>query len=114
MKIRFASISRSRFFFWLGVVLAILIRLGLDLGSGYRGDIMIYLAATWKIMHFGIQSAYHAVEGVPPFDDPPMLLYPFWLIGWFYYHLFGPAFPLPGIHDARLLRFLLRLPNLLA
>jgi hypothetical protein len=73
--------------------LAAAVRLALDAGRGYEGDVVAYLAQTWKMVHYGIHSACLTFNGVPPSDNPPVLLYPFWLLGWLYQHLISPSFP---------------------
>lgn len=94
--------------------LAALLRLALDTGRGYEGDIAVYLALAWKTVHFGIHSAYLPVTDVPPPNNPPLLLYPFWLLGSLYQQFCSPLFPPPWLSDPGLLRFMLRLPSLIA
>ncbi len=94
--------------------LAALVRLALDTGRGYEGDVAIYLSLAWKTVHFGIQSAYLNVSAVPPPNTPPFLLYPFWLLGWLFQQLISPLFPPTWLNDPDGLRFMLRLPSLSA
>jgi Gpi18-like mannosyltransferase len=70
------------------------------------------MALTWKTVHYGIHSAYVTVGGVPSSDNPPVLLYPFWFLGWLYQKLISPSFPPIWVSDPKLLRFMLRLPSL--
>ena len=65
-------------------------------------------------MHYGIQTAYLPISEVPPTDNPPMLVYPLWLVGWLFRQVFSPLFPPPWLNDPPILRFLLRLPALAA
>ena len=51
---------------------------------------------------------------VPPPNTPPLLLYPFWALGWLYQQLFSPLFPPTWLNDPPILRFMLRLPALAA
>jgi hypothetical protein len=90
--------------------LAALIRLAFDAGRGYEGDVDLYLALVWKTVRYGIQSAYIAKEVIAS-DNPPLLLYPFWFLGWLYKQLVAPLFSPPWINDPRLLRVMLRLPG---
>jgi Gpi18-like mannosyltransferase len=106
------STSRQRFRIFVVFGLAAAVRLALDAGRGYPGDVDAYLAQTWKMVHYGIHSAYLTFNGVPPSDNPPVLLYPFWLLGWLYQHLISPSFPPTWVSDPKLLRFVLRLPSL--
>jgi dolichyl-phosphate-mannose-protein mannosyltransferase len=92
--------------------IAAVVRLVLDTGRGYKGDVDSYLALTWKTVNYGIHSAYVGLNGVPPYDNPPVLLYPFWLLGWLYQQLISPSFPPTWLSDPQLLRFMLRLPTL--
>src|SRR6266480_7095886 len=109
------SPSRRREFFIAGVfALAALVRFVLDTGRGYEGDVELYLAQTWKTVHYGIQSAYLEINGVPPSDNPPLLLYPFWLLGWLYRQFISPSFPPTWLNEPAILRFMLRLPSLFA
>lgn len=102
---------------------ATLIRVPLDLGSGYEGniasygkegDIATYMALAWKTAGHGIHSGYVQVEGSPPSDNPPVLLYPFWLVGRIYLRLFSPLFGQLPVSYPSALRFMLRLPALAA
>src|SRR5205814_7818437 len=69
---------------------AALVRLSFDFGLGYEGDVSLYLSLTWKMVHEGIQSAYINSSGRLPSDNPPVLLYPFWLLGHVYQHFMSP------------------------
>ncbi len=110
-----ASLTRGHaLLIFAAFTLAALVRLALDTGRGYEIDVGIYLSLTWKTVHYGIHSAYLDVNGVPPSDNPPLLLYPFWLLGWLYQQFISPAFPPPSLSDAGLLRLMLRLPSLIA
>src|SRR5260370_31493528 len=62
----------------------------------------------------GIHSAYLRISESPPFDNPPLLLYPFWFLGWLYQRLVSPLFGCTRLEDPDALRFLLRLPSLVA
>src|SRR6266404_3709414 len=84
--------------------LAALVRIPFDLGRGYEGDIASY----------GIHSAYLQVNDSPPSDNPPVLLYPFWFLGWLYEQLISPLFGRTRLGDPDMLRFMLRLPGLAA
>ncbi len=65
-------------------------------------------------MSYGIHSAYLQVNDSPPSDNPPVLLYPFWLLGWLYEQLISPLFGRTRLGDPDMLRFMLRLPGLAA
>src|SRR2546430_3521949 len=115
------SSSGKRFRLLVLFGLAMLVRLALDTGQGYNVDVHTYLALTWKIVHYGLHSAYvqdsqntwlERLNAVPPSDNPPVLLYPFWLLGWLYKQLISPSFPPIWLSDPKLLRFMLRLPSL--
>jgi Gpi18-like mannosyltransferase len=104
-------------------VAAALVRIPFDLGRGYegdiasygkQGDIAIYIALAWKTVSHGIHSAYVQVDGSPPSDNPPVLLYPFWFLGWLYEKLISPLFGRTRLGDPDMLRFMLRLPGLFA
>jgi Gpi18-like mannosyltransferase len=104
-------------------VIAAVIRISLDFGSGYEGniasygkegDIATYMALAWKTAGHGIHSGYVQVEGSPPSDNPPVLLYPFWLVGRIYLRLFSPLFGQLPVSYPNVLRFMLRLPALAA
>ena len=104
-------------------VIAALIRIPLDLSSGYegniasygkQGDIAAYIALAWKTVSHGIHSAYLQVNGTPPSDNPPVLLYPFWFLGWLYEQLISPLFGRTQVSYPDILRFMLRLPGLAA
>jgi len=104
-------------------LVAALIRIPLDIGSGYegdiasygkQGDIAAYIALAWKTVSRGIHSAYLPVNGSPPSDNPPVLLYPFWFLGWMYEQLISPLFGQTEVSYPDALRFLLRLPSLAA
>jgi len=104
-------------------VIAAVIRIPLDFGSGYEGniasygkegDIATYMALAWKTAGHGIHSGYVQVEGSPPSDNPPVLLYPFWLVGRIYLRLFSPLFGQLPVSYPSALRFMLRLPALAA
>ncbi|MEP7200855.1 MAG: hypothetical protein ABI874_13615, partial [Chloroflexota bacterium] len=95
-------------------VVAALVRLALDTGRGYEGDVAIYLSLAWKTVTYGIHSAYLNVSDVPPPNTPPLLLYPLWLMGWLYQQIFSPLFPPTWLNDPPILRFMLRLPSLAA
>src|SRR5207237_5365790 len=79
----------------LMAALAVLLRLALDLGRGYEGDVALYLARTWKVVTLGLHTAYLNISEVPPSDNPPFQLYPFWLLGWLFQQLFSPLFRPP-------------------
>ena len=104
-------------------VVAALIRIPFDLGRGYegniasygkQGDIAIYIALAWKTVGHGVHSAYSQIAGSPPSDNPPVLLYPFWFLGWLYEKLISPLFGRTRLGDPDMLRFMLRLPGLFA
>ncbi len=104
-------------------VVAALIRIPFDLGRGYEGDIAVYgkqgdiatyIALAWKTVGHGIHSAYVQVSDSPPSDNPPVLLYPFWFLGWLYEKLISPLFGRTRLGDPDMLRFMLRLPGLAA
>ncbi len=104
-------------------VFAALVRIPFDLGRGYegdiasygkQGDIATYIALAWKIVSHGIHSAYVQMNGSPPSDNPPVLLYPFWFLGWLYEQLISPLFGRTRLGDPDMLRFMLRLPGLAA
>jgi len=104
-------------------IIAALIHIPLDVGSGYEGDIAsygkqgdvaTYIALAWKTVGHGIHSAYLQVNGSPPSDNPPVLLYPFWFLGWMYEQLFSPLFGRTQVSYPDMLRFMLRLPGLAA
>ncbi|HYR23000.1 MAG TPA: hypothetical protein VEP30_08790 [Chthoniobacterales bacterium] len=104
-------------------ILAALVRIPFDLGRGYegdiasygkQGDIATYIALAWKTVSYGIHSAYLQVNGSPPSDNPPVLLYPFWFLGWLYEQLISPLFGRTRLGDPDMLRFMLRLPGLAA
>src|SRR5258708_37421263 len=103
--------------------LAALVRIPFDLGRGYEGDIAsygkegdiaTYIALTWKTVSYGIHSAYLQVNGSPPSDNPPVLLYPFWFLGWLYEQLISPLFGSTRLGDPDMLRFMLRIPGFAA
>jgi Gpi18-like mannosyltransferase len=94
-------------------MLAALIRIPFDLGRGYPGDVAYYLSLAWKMVSYGIHSAYVKVDGWPPSDNPPVLLYPFWFLGWLYEQLLSPLFGRTRLGNPDMLRFMLRLPGLL-
>ncbi len=103
--------------------LAALVRIPFDLGRGYegdiasygkQGDIATYIALAWKTVSYGIHSAYLQVNDSPPSDNPPVLLYPFWFLGWLYEQLISPLFGRTRLGDPDMLRFMLRLPGLAA
>src|SRR4030095_6696038 len=103
--------------------IAALVRIPLDLGSGYegeiasygkQGDIATYIALAWKTAGHGIQSGYLEVNGSSPSDNPPVLLYPFWFFGWLYQKLISPLFGRTPVSYPEMLRFMLRLPGLAA
>lgn len=83
--------------------------------TGYWGDIEIYMAWTHQVVHHGIHSAYSPDFVAPP-NTTPVLLYPFWVAGRIFQGLYSPEFPPPWIDRSgqQYLRFLLRLPALLA
>jgi Gpi18-like mannosyltransferase len=104
-------------------LIAALVRIPLDLGRGYegdiasygkQGDIAAYIALTWKTVSHGIHSAYLQVNGTPPSDNPPVLLYPFWFLGWLYEQLISPLFGRTRLGDPDMLRFMLRIPGFAA
>ncbi|HST30577.1 MAG TPA: hypothetical protein VLK27_07025 [Chthoniobacterales bacterium] len=104
-------------------IIAALVRIPFDLGRGYegdiasygkQGDIATYIALTWKTVSYGIQSAYVQVSESPPSDNPPVLLYPFWFLGWLYEQLISPLFGRTHLGDPAMLRFMLRLPGLVS
>ncbi|PYL55086.1 MAG: hypothetical protein DMF29_04275 [Verrucomicrobia bacterium] len=104
-------------------IFAAVVRILLDLGRGYegdiasygkQGDIATYIALAWKTVSYGIHSAYLQVNGSPPSDNPPLLLYPFWFFGWLYEQLISPLFGRTRLGDPDMLRFMLRLPGLAA
>jgi Gpi18-like mannosyltransferase len=104
-------------------IIAALVRIPFDLGRGYegdiasygkQGDIATYIALAWKTVSYGIHSAYLQVNGSPPSDNPPVLLYPFWFLGWLYEQLISPLFGRTRLGDPDMLRFMLRLPGLAA
>jgi len=104
-------------------ILAALVRIPFDLGRGYegdiasygkQGDIATYIALAWKTVSYGIHSAYLQVNGSPPSDNPPVLLYPFWFLGWLYEQLISPLFGRTQVSYPDMLRFMLRLPSLVA
>ncbi len=103
--------------------LAALVRIALDFGRGYegdiasyggQGDIATYIALSWKMVGYGIHSAYLDLDGSPPSDNPPGLLYSFWVLGWLYERLISPLFGHAQLGDPVMLRFMLRLPCLIA
>jgi Gpi18-like mannosyltransferase len=103
--------------------LAALVRIALDFGRGYegdiasygrQGDIATYIALSWKTVGHGIHSAYLEINGSPPSDNPPVLLYSFWFLGWLYQRLISPLFGHTQLGDPVMLRFMLRLPCLIA
>jgi Gpi18-like mannosyltransferase len=103
--------------------LAALVRIALDFGRGYegdiasygrQGDIATYVALSWKTVGHGIHSAYLEINGSPPSDNPPVLLYSFWFLGWLYQRLISPLFGHTQLGDPVMLRFMLRLPCLIA
>ena len=49
-----------------------------------------------------------------PSDNPPVLLYPFWLLGRFYQGFFSPLFGRNRLSEPDMLRFMLRLPGFAA
>src|SRR5437588_153511 len=104
-------------------ILAAIVRIPFDLGRGYEGDIASYgregdiatdLALAWKTVSYGIHAAYLQVNGSLPSDNPPLLLYPFWFLGWLYEQLISPLFGHTRLGDPDMLRFMLRLPGLAA
>ena len=104
-------------------IIAALIRILLDVGSGYegniasygkQGDIATYIALAWKTVGHGIHSAFLQVGDSPPSDNPPVLLYPFWFVGWLYEKLISPLFGRTQVSYPDMLRFMLRLPGLAA
>jgi Gpi18-like mannosyltransferase len=118
------TLAREQVFTLLAIFLiAAVIRIPFDLGRGYegdiasygkQGDIATYIALTWKTVGHGIQSAYLQVNGSAPSDNPPVLLYPFWFLGWLYQNLISPLFGRTRLGDPDMLRFMLRLPGLAA
>lgn len=123
---RVVSGSLARKHVWVLVIvflIAALVRIPFDLGRGYegdiasygkQGDIAIYIALAWKTVGHGIHSAYVQVSDSPPSDNPPVLLYPFWFLGWLYEKLISPLFAQTRLGDPAMLRFMLRLPGLAA
>src|SRR6202011_3549593 len=84
-----AGVARRQWRLCLSICgLAVLVRLLLDTGRGYEGDVALYMAWVWKTVHYGIQSAYLPVTEVPPTDNPPMLIYPLWLARSLYRQVF--------------------------
>ena len=111
----FASFTRRQTISICGIfALAAFVRLVLDTGQGYEGDMDTYLSLTWKMAHYGFHAAYLDINGVPPSDNPPVLLYPFWLVGWLYQQLIAPLFAPTWTYDSTILRFMLRMPSLAA
>jgi Gpi18-like mannosyltransferase len=118
------SLAREQIVVLIVVFLgAALVRIPLDLSRGYegniasygkQGDIAIYIALAWKTVSHGIHSAYLQVADSPPSDNPPVLLYPFWFLGWLYEQLISPLFGRTRLGDPEMLRFMLRLPGLAA
>jgi hypothetical protein len=94
--------------------LAALVRIPFDFGRGYETDVSTYLSLSWKTVQHGIQSAYVQTNGVLPSDNPPLLLYPFWLLGRFYQAFLSPLFGRTRLSDPDMLRFMLRLPGFIA
>jgi Gpi18-like mannosyltransferase len=90
------------------------IRIPFDFGPGYQTDVSAYLSLAWKTVHDGIHSAYLNMAGVPPSDNPPILLYPFWLLGKFYQSYLSPLFGRTRLSEPDVLRFMLRIPSLAA
>jgi hypothetical protein len=93
---------------------AALVRLVIDSGRGYEGDVALYMAWVWKTVTYGVHTAYLSLSEVPPTDNPPVLVYPLWAMGWLYHQLFSPLFPPPWLNDPPILRYMLRLPALAA
>jgi hypothetical protein len=102
--------------FWISLMTAaaLAIYLPLCLTWGYRGDIEIYMAWTYQITHFGIQSAYSPASASPP-NTTPGLLYFFWVAGEAFRHFFSPTFPPTWLDrtNQAYLRYFLRIPALL-
>lgn len=96
------------------VMMAALVRIPFDLGHGYKTDIQMYLSLVWKTVRYGFCSAYLNVSGVPASDNPPVLLYPFWLLGQLYREFFSPLFGHTRLTESAMLRFMLRLPSFTA
>jgi dolichyl-phosphate-mannose-protein mannosyltransferase len=108
--------ARRPVLFWISLMTAVglAVYVPLCLTWGYRGDIEIYMAWTYQITHFGIQSAYSPAAASPP-NTTPGLLYFFWVAGEAFRHFFSPNFP-PTWQDRTnqaYLRFFLRIPALL-
>jgi hypothetical protein len=93
---------------------AALVRIPFDFGRGYETDVSMYMSLAWKTVHYGLQSAYSSVGDVPPSDNPPFLLYPFWVVGRFYQIFLSPLFGRTRLSDPDALRFMLRLPGFVA
>lgn len=93
---------------------AALVRIPFDFGQGYQTDVSTYLSLAWKTVQHGIQSAYQNTAGVPPSDNPPVLLYPFWLSGKFYETYLSPLFGRARLSEPSVLRFMLRIPGFAA
>lgn len=111
----FASFTRRQMISICGIfALAALVRLMLDLGKGYQADVDTYLSLAWKMTHYGFHAAYLDLNGIPPSDNPPVLLYPFWLAGWLYQQLIAPLFSPIGTNDSAILLFMLRMPSFAA
>jgi Gpi18-like mannosyltransferase len=118
------SLAREQIIALIAVFLtAAFIRIPFDLGRGYegdiasygkQGDIAAYIGLAWKTVSHGIHSAYLQVNGTPPSDNPPVLLYPFWFLGWLYEQLISPLFGRTRLGDPDMLRFMLRIPGLAA
>jgi hypothetical protein len=104
------SSRRKRICVFVLFSLAAAVRLLLDTGSGYEADVEFYMALTWKIVRYGIHSAYLTLGGIPPSDNPPVLLYPFWFTGWLYHRFVSPTW----LSHVEIFRFMLRLPSLTA
>jgi Gpi18-like mannosyltransferase len=94
--------------------LAALIRLVIDTGRGYEGDVALYMALAWKAVTYGVQTTFLTINDVLPANTPPVLAYPLWAMGWLYHQVFSPLFPPPWLNDPSILRYMLRLPALAA
>ncbi|MFZ2489425.1 MAG: hypothetical protein WAZ19_15035 [Anaerolineae bacterium] len=103
--------------FWGTVIVAAFLAIALPLAttSGYWGDIEIYMAWTYQITHFGIHSAYSPPAIELP-NTTPFLLYLFKPAGQLFQRFWSPDFPPTWqVRDhIPVLRFLLRIPALLA
>jgi hypothetical protein len=107
--------SRRQWRFCLLVFgLAALVRLALDTGRGYEGDVALYMALVWKTVTYGVHTAFLSINEVLPAHTPVVLNYSLWGMGVIYRQIFSPLFPPTWLNDPPILRFMLRLPALAA